>query len=327
MNHETLRDALITRDFQLDTTIGSPARVDDVQRPWFVSLGLGIAGWVAGLCLLFFVWQVFDPDTALQFSMAGALLVGAAYGLYFADRDSAFFDQLALALSITGQFAFCVAAERATGSDAVAAMSIALLQLLLWLIMPNALARFLAAFFACIAWALALRFVWWGDMELANTRYAIAFGPAVASWLLIWLPIAAAAYLLIHQEAVWMAKGLQRWLRPGLHGLLLALAFGTWVSEPVAALSFVDTASEMNFLALWPLFGAAASLFSLGAAFLLRHRALMGAAIVAALLHVGHFYYVLGTSLRVKAAIMVISGAVLLAAAKWIGTLHEGDSD
>ena len=130
--------------------------------------------------------------------------------------------------------------------------------------------------------------------------------------MLIWLPVAFGVHRLIALEAEWMATG-KRWIaRPALTGLLVALSVGTWTSEPFAALSFwVPTEVATSWLSIWPLLGVAAALFAAMSAFRLQSRALTGVAIAGALLHVVHFYYLLGVRLVVKSYIMLAVGAVL----------------
>jgi hypothetical protein len=183
--------------------------------------------------------------------------------------------------------------------------------------MPNALARAIAAFFACIAWALAIRFAWWGEGNWDALRAQVSLAPAIVGWFVIWIPIAALAFAALAAEPQWMAHDARRIVRPALGGLLLALTFGTFASVPFDAFDvFWRSSSEphTNWLVLWPLLNVAAALAAGFGAFRLRSTALVGVAIAAALLHVVQFYYVLGTTLVIKSAIMLIAGAVLLGA-------------
>jgi hypothetical protein len=73
------------------------------DRPWFIALLQGAAGWLAGIFLLSFIGFIFKPDSTGAIFGFGALLLVAAWALYRADRDAVFLDQLALAFSIAGQ--------------------------------------------------------------------------------------------------------------------------------------------------------------------------------------------------------------------------------
>ena len=306
-----LADALVQRG--LLQSADAPTRSGDDTRPWFISAVLGVAGWLAGLLTLLFVWQLFEPSSASGFALAGAVMLAAALGLYYADRDSAFFAQLALALWIAGQLGIVWWAEETTRSPASTAAIMTVLELALLCVTRNRMARTLASFFACIGWALAVRFAWWDSSPFDLYKQPIALSPALAGWVVIWAPVAALAEILIRTEPVWLAAGARSIARPALGGLLAALAVGTWTSEPFAALSILFVgAGATNWLALWPLLGAASALFAAGCAFRLRERAFLGLAVVGALLHVTQFYYVLGTTLVVKSAIMLAAGCVAL---------------
>jgi Domain of unknown function (DUF4401) len=119
---------------------------------------------------------------------------------------------------------------------------------------------------------------------------------------------------LIRQEAAWMARGWQALLRPLSIGLIAGLAAGTLLSEPWESFSWWagSTPVQKNWLALWPLLSAFAALGALAAAFALGSRGLIGGCVVAALLHIAHFYYAMGTTLLLKSITMLVLGALLL---------------
>jgi hypothetical protein len=323
-----LTEALVERGMiQAET---SPPATTSTDRPWFISIVLGIAGWLAGLFALLFVSLLFKPESAAGFSVAGIVMLASAYGLYAVDRESAFFDQLALALSIAGQLALSVAAWEVTESASGTAALVAIMQGVLLFVMPNRLAKLLSAFFACIAWALAVRFAWWGEWSFDGARTQAALVPALVGWLVIWIPVIVLTHVLIAREPHWMASRWRRIARPALTGLILSLAVGTWVSEPLGSLQFwAPGQAYTNWLTLWPLLAVGASLFACTSAFRLRHRGLIGFTIAGALLHVVQFYFLLGTTLLTKSLIMLAVGAVLLFAATFLrsrGIRIEGDT-
>jgi hypothetical protein len=317
MTSAALTDALVARGLLRADVEPAPGPAD--ERPWYVSAVLGAAGWLAGIFALFFVGVLFEPDTPAEFAVAGVVMLAAAFGLYVADRGTAFFDQLALALSIAGQCALAWAAAAATESAAATAGWVAAMQVALLVVMPNRLARVLAGLFACIAWALAVRLGLWDEASLGGARAEVPLGLALASWLLIWAPLVGAAHALIAHEARWMAGRWCRIVRPGQTGLLMALSIATWVSEPFGSLVFWAPPGEtyVNWLVVWPLLGAATALLAALCAYRLRNRALVGLAIAGALLHVMQFYYLLGTTLVMKSMIMLGVGALLLVGA-WV---------
>ncbi|MBT8488131.1 MAG: DUF4401 domain-containing protein [Gemmatimonadetes bacterium] len=315
MKPDELAEALVQRGFILSDAEPRPPGPPD--RPWYVSLVLGASGWLASLSGFVFVMLLFEPDSTGDFVVGGLLLLGSGYGLYVADREGAFFEQLALALSLAGQLLLIWAVGESTESAAAAAGFAALMCSALVFALPNHFARTLSALFACIAWALAVRLTWWGEDALWDQRVAVPLAPALVAWALIWLPVAFGVHHLIGREARWMATKANRIARPAITGLLVALSIGTWTSEPFAALSFwVPTEVATSWLSLWPLLGVAAALFAALSAYRLQSRALIGVAIAGALLHVVHFYYLLGVRLVVKSYIMLAVGVLLVLAAR-----------
>jgi len=290
------------------------------DRPWYIGLLLGVSGWLAGLFLLGFVALLFQPHKAAEAAFAGAVLLAAAWGLFKADRDGAFVTQLALALSIAGQCLMVFAMnEHARSLGPIAASALAL-QIVLALAMPNPLHRTLSTFFATIAWALTVRFALFGEPEFwhGDREVVASLGQSLGGWLLAWLPVGAGLLLLMRNEPGWMARGWQPVARPVLTGLIIGLAFATVASQPFESWRWFGAGpAPQNWLALWPMLSALAALGGVAAAFALRNRALMGVCVLAALLHVSHFYYALGTSLLLKSLLMFAMGVALLLAARW----------
>lgn len=292
------------------------------DRPWYIGLLLGASGWLAGLFLLGFVALLFSPDKPPEAALTGAGLLAAAWGLFKADRDGAFMAQLALALSIAGQCLLLFAMNEHADRIGPLALSALGLQTVLVFVMPNRLHRTLSAFFATIAWALTVRFVLLGEPEFwrGEREVSTALAPALGGWLLTWLPVGAGIALLIRHEPGWMARGWQPIVRPALTGLLAGLGFATVVSQPFESFRwFGGGPVQQSWLALWPMLSALAALGGIAAAFALRSRALIGAGAVAALLHVSHFYYALGTGLLLKSVLMLAMGGALLLAARAVG--------
>ena len=290
------------------------------DRPWYIGALLGVSGWIAGFFVLGFVVLLFHPDRAASAAFTGAVLLAAAWGLFKADRDGAFVTQLALALSIAGQCLMLFAMnEHAHGIGPIAASAL-LLQAVLALTMPNALHRSLSTLFATLAWALTVRFVFFGEPEFwrPGRETTPSLTQALAGWLATWLPVGAGLWMLLRREGAWMARGWAPVLRPMLSGALVGLAFATLASEPFESLRWLGerSAARPDWLALWPLLSAFGALAGVAAGFALRSRALMGTSVFAVLLHVSHFYYALGTSLLLKSLLMLAMGAAMLLAAR-----------
>jgi hypothetical protein len=293
----------------------TPPSLPREDRPWFVSALQAIAAWLAGIFVVVFIMAAFEPESTAAFSIFAIVLLSAAIALYAVNRSSVFLDQLALAASIAGQIAATAAFGTATKSASMTTACVAVMQCVLVMVIPNHLARSLAAFFACIAWALTIRFAWWGEDAAWNAaRQSVSLAPALIGWAVIWIPVAAICSAAIAGEAKWMAGSAARIVRPALSGMLLALTFGTFASVPLDAFEWLRPSGPPpeNWLVLWPLLNAVAALLAGFGAFQLRNKALLGVAIAAALLHVGQFYFLLGTTLVVKSIIMVVVGVLLL---------------
>ena len=297
---------------------------DSSDRPWFVSLLQGVAGWLAGIFLLIFVGLVFKPESSPVIFGLGAFLLAAAWFMYLADRHGAFLDQLALAISIAGQIAVAgsVLKDHFTGlSLSVTALVV---QIFVLLIMPNKLARTLAALFATIAWIYTVRFlVRPGSAEriffeerLAGDIAATGAWALPVTWLLTWLPLLALAAWLILREPQWMASSLRRLARPMLTGVLLGLSFGAIAAEPFMLVLFGTEiwGRGIDWLAIFPLLSICLALFSAYGAFRIRSSGLLGFAVIAALAHLARFYWLYGTTLMWKSLIMLMAGAALLLA-------------
>jgi hypothetical protein len=285
----------------------------EVNRPWYIGLLLGVAGWVAGVFVLIFVMMLFSPKDAASGLVIGGVLLAAAWGLYRIDRDGAFVAQLALALSIAGQFAVLFGMhellfKNSQGIAGIACVAL-VMQVVLVAVMPNRLHQAMSTLFACAAWATFVRFGMWDDFELFGRnrqREGPPLGPALLGWALVWVPVGALLAWLIRSE---------RW-PPVASGLIIGLAFATVLTHPLEAFTWWgEPAARDNWLAIWPLLSALASLAALAAAFALGRRGLMGVCVLAVLMHVAHFYYAMGTTLLVKSVIMLVLGAALLAAA------------
>jgi hypothetical protein len=293
------------------------------DRPWYIGLLLGASGWVAGVFVLIFVFMLFEPRSPTVILTIGAVLVAAAWGLFTVDRDGAFVSQLAFALSVAGQIAVLFGANdllfKATRSIAGVSFVALVLEVGMIVAIPNPLHRTMSTLFACAAWALFIRYGMW-DGPRGSSGGSAAPGPsmglALAGWAIVWLPVGCALYGSIRKEPSWMAAGRQAIMRPVCTGLIVGVAIATLLSDPLDAFAWTANAQHAtNWLALWPLLSAFAALGALAAAVALGSRWLMSVCIVAALLHVSHFYYTIGVSLLAKSGTMLLLGVLLLGAA------------
>ena len=304
---------------------GAPAAPDEPDRPWFVSLLMGMAGWMAGLFVLVFLALVLDLDERLEIAGTGVVLLAVAWGLYAIGRGRVFVDQLALALSIAGQLAVAVYFLEKLGHALPVTGAILGMQLLLFLVMPDRVAKTIATFFASIAWVFVVRFYLRpheGDGFFDPVGNPI---PPIAGvwivpfeWLMTWLPPIVGILWLRLTETRWMARSAASYARPAITGLLLGVALGGMAAEPLSllALGADEMGRAFDWWSLFPVLSIGLALFAAFNAYALRSAALLGVAIVAALAHLARFYYLFGTTLTVKAAIMLGVGLVLLGAGR-----------
>jgi len=192
------------------------------------------------------------------------------------------------------------------------------------LIMPNKIARTLAALFATIAWIYTVRFlvrpgkaenIFFEERHAGDTltmgSWALPLG-----WLLTWLPLLALAAWLVLREPQWMASSLRRLARPMLTGVLLGLSIGAIAAEPFTLVIWgtESLSAEINWLSIFPLLSICLALAAAYGAFRIRSHGLLGFAVFAALVHLARFYYLYGTTLMWKSVIMLTVGAALLVA-------------
>jgi hypothetical protein len=284
-------------------------------RPWFVSALLGVSGWLAGLFALGFVALAFRPEHAPGLASLGLVLLGVALGI-LRGAGGAFLEQAALALSIAGHALLGAALYESTDSATTTAWGVAVLQAAWIAVVPARLPRILSTLLVVLALSFAARLLVEDEHRPWRHADAVALAPALLGWFLLWVPLGLAAGALVAREVRWMAAGLQRVLRPVLTGLLVALALASPASHPLDGLAFWETeAARTSWLALWPLFSLGAALWALWLAHRVRSAPLVGTAIAGALLHVFHFYMLLGLPLLTKSLVMMLLGAVLVAGA------------
>jgi hypothetical protein len=298
------------------------------DRPWFIALLQGVAGWLGGIFLIAFLGVLIRPESTAGIAICGLALLLGAWALYYADRDAVFFDQLALALSIAGQFALAWAIVKDSESGVFIAATMFVLQCAVFTVMPNSRARLLAAFFACAAWVYTIRFLLRpgaGDgMTLDDEliwRSPLAGGYVVPlGWVLTWVPMIALVVWLVERENRWMATRAHLFARPALSGLLLGVAFAGLVTEPLGLFLLGDEqlGLAVGWWALFPLLSIALAVFAMVQAYRVRSAGILGAAVIAALVHLSRFYYLYGTTLLWKSLIMVCVGAALLLAARFL---------
>jgi hypothetical protein len=301
-----------------------PPSAEGHDSPWFVTLLQGFAGWLAGIFLVFLIGIVLKPSSFSGFLVLGMALLLAAWTIYQLARRLMFLDQLAMAISIAGQCCVAGSVVQDHFSALLLSVTVLLLQVSVFFMMPNRAARTLAALFAAIAWAYTLRFlIHQQDSSAEIFAYAPRDEHALLGaltfpvvWLLTWVPLIAGTLWLMRREARWMSSGAREYARPALIGVLVALAVGGIATEPFASLFFTMNGLGLPFSwwALFPLLSIALAGFAGYGAFQLRSTGLLGFAILMVLLNLSRFYYLYGTTLLWKSLIMLVVGSAMLAA-------------
>ena len=310
----------------------------DQESPWYVRLMAGFGAWLGGMFMLGTIMSLFTLALRSAGGMMalGIIMLGIAFALYRAARNSEALQQLGLAASMAGQFAlaFGVMDLFHWRSHEIAGF-LCLLQIGLVVLMDGVLHRYLSALFAAMA-------AYWFLAHL----HALPLGGAVLAILVagIWM-----------KEAAWTAANRARLWRPVGHALALALlcwqaplslgsmlmwffnrgsaelAVPGWVAPLAYAICLAGVVGEVarsQAPRAWPRWVAAAFVVSAAAwlapglltALLVLvlgvaagNRALVGLAIVAAAWYLGAYYHQMQTTLLEKSAVMVGTGLVLIA--------------
>lgn len=305
--------------------------------PWYVQVVLGVSAWFAGLFLLgFVVFLLADVlfhggDNWILVGVLGACVcLGAAFLYAVVGEASSFGNQFALAMSFAGQVGIAVGLG-GTWGERVTIWGMLVVELVLIAAMNNRLQRVLSSLGAVIAWALATHEMLFGELpgvsiwRSSRPEYYQMSLVSIALWLVVWAPVAYAAYWLVTNEARWMADGHEKVLRPVTYGVLAGLSIAPLATHPASFWMALGLGSASNITdgsigstALWPLLAMFLAVVALALAFMLRNCPLMGVAILFGLLEFSSFYYVLGATLLVKSIIMIVLGVGLVATAYWL---------
>jgi hypothetical protein len=298
------------------------------SRPWFISLLLGLAGWLAGMFVLVFVALLFNVDSSSHLVVIGIVLLTIAWLLYSRARDLVFLEQLTLAFSIAGQVAVAVFLAEELDKPVPTFAALLGLQLVVFVAMPDRVARTIATFFGSLAWVWLVRFAlrpgegrrFFFDPGAEFTFPVFGAWTLPIEWLLTWAPMIALLAWLIRTEPRWMARRAGDFARPAVTGLMLGLALGGIGAEPENSLTLglAGVGREFSGWALFPLLSIALAMYAAFCAHQVRSTWLSGVAVVASLVHLGRFYYLYGTTLTWKSLTMLLTGAALLTAAALI---------
>lgn len=315
---------------------------DGVRSPWFVRVMLGIAGWFGALFLLLFVGMgmSFIIRNAAAALVVGIVACAVAGALFRKIPGNDFAGQFGLAVSMAGQVLILFGIGDAIGKNiAPVALAMAVVQALLFWLLPNYVHRVWAAWSGACALAIAL-----ADMGF------LAFTPALVlvAFAWVWLKefdhakqgslvraggyglALAAVVIAVMQGDLSIAWILDRPKAPigGIAGVwigaTLTAATLLWAVVQLLAREDVPLESARGKIALVgaiilalatlkaPGIGPAVALLVIG--FANGNKVLAGLGIIAMLGYLSHYYYSLQITLLEKSAVLVCTGIALLAA-------------
>lgn len=316
----------------------------DGHGPWYLRLMLGLAGCIAAAFLIGFVavGLEFVVQSKPGSVFAGLLMIASAYVLFLAARSD-FSAMFGLAVSVAGQallayglFRLLDGLGRATPWLVMAAVEGALA-----MAMANYIHRLLSAYAAVLLLGGAFALSGAGAIAPAIAAAAVAYvwlnelkSPRLHAML---QPIAYGLTLgLINVETFnWGGKsfvaalarpGVVDWARPWMGELLVLatlllvvwrlIARAGWEPREPRSMIALGTAALIGAASLKAP-GVAAGFIVVLLGFANGNRLLWGLGIVALLLYVSGYYYLLDATLLFKAGVLVASGAVLLGA-RWV---------
>ncbi len=298
------------------------------QTPWYLQLLMGAGAWIAtGLFLLFlFVADVINEEAVL--GVVGLGMVGSALALRLR-TGAPMWVQLALAASLVGQAMVVFASAELTPGTEFPAVVALFLSLLLVVVFPDPIHRFLSTLGATasvaalvVEWdqrlladgAFALLAVltvtWWLRRPVLSGREAQLAAP-VGNGLVVSLLVAAVPLSALRDEGPWVLGTLAL---AGMAVFVQLRLFGI----PGRKLDRVVLGSLAATLVLaavsYPVPGLLAALLIMLIATQRRDPLLLGEAVFAFVFFLAWYYYSLEVTLLQKSGALVISGGVLLAA-------------
>ena len=313
--------------------------------PWYVRTMLGIGGWIGAMFLLGFVGAgfAFVMKSAAAALVVGALLCAAATIMFRGRPNGDFVGQFALAMSLAGQMLIIAGLMQIASSQISGiALAFALLQMVLFLLIPNFLHRVLSAMSGTAALVVALSnwgfypytpaivfaafsWVWLNEFSYPGRGTQMrAIGYGLALLLIADLVMGSAAGM---ARSLWLDRAgtpllggaLAPWIGAALIGVtiiwvvwkLLIREGLTLTKEPgLAAIGGAALVALVSIKA--PGIGVTVVILLIGYAN--GNRVLTGLGILSLLAYLSHYYYMLQITLLEKSVLLFCTGIVLIAA-------------
>lgn len=311
------------------------------DSPWFVKVLLGFSGWFAALFVLGFLgagFMVVFRHSGTAFVL-GVVLIGVAYVILRIPRNE-FLSQLALAISLAGQalLVFAIYDDYEPHAYIIWGL-IALMQLPLAIFMPNFIHRVLSTLFACFAMHMFLILVgasyvfsgillfiaaWLWLNEFRYPRYmqvmrAIGYGIVLAV-----IPLKGSLLFQHDLRWIWYSSGKppELWLQPWMGEVLAAVVtvYAVWqiLQRYGQVLSNKASVLIMAGVLVFSVVSMEAHGVTVGIVIILlgfygSNRVLLGLGIIALLLYVSSYYYLMEATLLYKSGVLLLIGMLLLA--------------
>ncbi|GAA0852966.1 DUF4401 domain-containing protein [Aliiglaciecola litoralis] len=314
-------------------------KAQEVSSPWYIKTLMGLCGWLAAIFILGFIAaamaSIFDNPVAL--GIVGIALITGAYFL-LVSSDSEFVEHLGLAVSLAGQslVAFALFFNSAV-DESFSWFILAIVQCILAYLMPNYIHRMMSAYFATVSLSLFMMV-----MHLSSYYSAIVLLVVALLWLneftfsrhvrklqavgygaVIGLIQFKTSILFASGGTTWLENSMPTvvpWLDEGLNILVMLYVLHHLVKHRKLVL-----AGEQKWfaIALLVLIGAG-TLFANGIVcgilimiigFAIQNRVLLILGILATLMNLSSYYYLLDISLLHKSFILAgLGGAGVLLA-------------
>jgi len=322
-------------------TVGDMPATDEAHTPWYVRVMLGIAGVIAAGFLLGFVGMAFAfvIQSKLASFTVGLMIIAGAYAMFRLAPRNDFTSMFALAISFAGQALVIVGVfgffERSMTTSSMPWATIAAIEALLAVVMPNFIHRAASAYAAGSAFAYAcgmsgaqfiaagiaaaaVASIWLNEARLGKLHAVVS--PIGYGLTLCFIQIEGAA-LLGHSMAALLRTGARPggppWIGEALVVTALIVSVWTllgragWVPRERRMILALIAAAAIG-AASFKAPGIAGGLMIALLGFANGNRVLLGLGIAALLAYVSGYYYLLDATLLVKSGVLAATGIVLI---------------
>ena len=327
---ELARNKLIKEASLSPITLSVQESVPEEDTPWYLKTVLGISAWLSALLFILVLTQLDILNEGLHFLVAGIVLIILSLVLRL-NVKSEFLVQLAFALSLAGQGSFAGGLYEASGNPQVTWLVVAIMEIVLIIIYPDFVHRFMATVATSTALVLLIY-----ELEWSQLIHVLALLLTVLT-IYIW-----------HHESKFFSRNQDALFRPVGYGVAFSLlglgvlsaiseidAFDSWwifsliltggiIYTTYHILDTLDITVFRGFglglligiiALLTPLMqapGIAASVLILCLGYFRGNRILVGLCLISLALFLSRFYYSLDFTLLTKSYMLMASGVIFL---------------